>query len=162
MKTNLTLITFDQHLDMTFFSCWKELSHSLIAVHTLQLSCGRLFPHMRGLFGEGSKIHSLPVFKKKNSVVISLFTPILLFRPGSVHSGWVSWDDRGRVCLVSKILFHLFSRTVPVKHFDTIFMLQQTSCFRSIIGSTLRHLLLACVCYTTALVCYTTASTTDR
>ena len=65
MKTNLTLITFDQHLDMTFFSCWKELSHSLIAVHTLQLSCGRLFPHMRGLFGEGSKIHSLPVFKKK-------------------------------------------------------------------------------------------------
>ena len=47
------------------------------------------------IWGECSAIHSLLALFFK--VEISSRTLIPLFSPGSVHSGWVSWDDCGQM-----------------------------------------------------------------
>ena len=57
-----------------------------------------LFSSRAWIWGECSTIHSRPaIFFFFFKVEISSRTLISLFRPGSVHSGSVSWDDCDRV-----------------------------------------------------------------
>ena len=59
-----------------------------------------LFPRVRGLRGKGWTIHSPPALFLLLLLlfwVVSLRTPIPLYRSGSLHSGSASRDDCGRV-----------------------------------------------------------------
>ena len=57
------------------------------------------FSSLERILGEGWTIHSLLAFFPPFFLIveISSYTLIPLFRPGAVHSGPASWDDRGQV-----------------------------------------------------------------
>ena len=97
------------------------------------------FSRTRGFGGKVWRMNSrLRFFFFFFKVEISLRTPIPLFRPGSVHSGWASWDDCGRACtaasagtwtrnlsMTSPSLYQLSYSDLPLilmMHYDKVYV----------------------------------------